>query len=95
MKSQYIFGEYTYSPPGFVEQDNFGKERRDEWRSKTAGYTDMVVTTYLGTNNYSCAAKEERGNFKRYFSPNGGIVSWQLGYVTCTMDPFDDLDAST
>ena len=55
----------------------------------------MVPTTYLGMNNYYRAAKEVRGNFKGYFSPNGGIVSWQLDHVTCTMDPFDDLDAST
>ena len=64
MNSQCIFGEYTYSHPGFVDQDDFGED-----------YTGMVSTPNLGTNNYSRAAKEVRGSFKRYFSSNEGIVS--------------------
>ena len=28
MKSQCVFGEYAYCPPGFVDQGNFGKERK-------------------------------------------------------------------
>ena len=84
MKSQCIFGEYTYSPPGFVDQENFGEERKGEWRAETTDYTGMVPATHLGTNNYSQAAKEVRDSFKRYFSSNEGMVSWQLDYVTRT-----------
>ena len=51
MKSQCIFGEYTYSPPGFVDQENFGEERKGEWRAETTGYTGIVPATHLGTNN--------------------------------------------
>ena len=89
MCSQCIFGEYTYSPPSFVDEDNFGKERRDKWTAETTGYTGMVPTTHLGAKNYSRSAKEMRDSFKRYFSSNEGMVSWQLDYVTGTMDPFD------
>ena len=85
MKSQCIFGAYTY----------FGEERKGEWRAETTGYTGMVSATNLGTNNYSRAAKEVRDSFKRYFSSNEGMVSWQLDYVTRTMNPFDDVDVST
>ena len=95
MKSQCIFGEYTYSHPGFVDQDDFGEERKGEWRAETTGYTGMVSATNLGTNNYSRAAKEVRDSFKRYFSSNEGMVSWQLDYATRTMNPFDDVDVST
>ena len=42
MKSQCIFGEYTYSPPGFLDQVNFGEERKGECRAETTGYTGMV-----------------------------------------------------
>ena len=95
MKSQCIFGEYAYSPPGFVDRENFGEERKGELRAETTGYTGMVPATHLGTNNYSRATKEVCDSFKRYFSSNEGMVSWQLDYVTRTMDPFDDVDVST
>ena len=84
-----------YSLPGFVDQENFGEERKDEWRGETTGYTGMAPATHLGTNNYSRAAKEVRDSFKEYFSSNEGMVSCQLDYVTHTMDPFDDMDVST
>ena len=96
MKWQCIFGEYTYSPPGFVDQDDFGEERKGEWRAETTGYTSMVSATNLGTNNYSRAAEEVRDSFKRYFSSNEGMVSWQLAWLATRMiDPFDDVDVST
>ena len=64
MKLQCIFGEYTYSPPGFVDQDNFGEERKAEWRAETTGYNGMVSAINLGTNNFSQAAKEVHDSFK-------------------------------
>ena len=75
--------------------NNFGEERKRQWRAETTGYTGMVPATQLGTNNYSRLAKEVRDRFKRYFSSNEGMVSWQLDYVTRMMDPFEDVDVST
>ena len=95
MKSQCIFGEDTYSTPSFVDQDDFGEERKGEQRAETTGYTGMVSATNLGTNNYSRTAKEVRDSFKRYFSSNEGMVTWNLDYITRTVDPFDDVDVST
>ena len=95
MKSQCIFGEYTNSSPSFVEQEKFGEERKGEWRAETTGYTGMVPGTNLGTNNYSREVNEVRYSFKRYFSSNEDMISWQLDNVTHSMDPFDDVDVST
>ena len=96
MKSQCIFGEYTYSPPGFADQDNFGEEKKASGEQKLLGiHTGIVSATHLGTNNYSRAAKEVLDSFKRYFTSNEGMVSWQLDYVTRMMDPIDDMDVST
>ena len=64
IKPQCIFREYTYSPPGFVDQDDFGEERKGEWIAETTDYTGMVSATNLGTNNNSRAAKEVRDSFK-------------------------------
>ena len=75
MKSQCIFGEYTFSPPGFVDQDDFGEERKGEWRAET--------TDAANTNNYSRAAKEVSDSFKRYFSSNEGMVRPILDAVPC------------
>ena len=75
MKSQCIFGEYTYSHPGFVDQDDFGEERKGEWRAETTDATS--------TNNYSRAAKEVSDSFKRYFSSNEGMVRPILDAVPC------------
>ena len=93
MKSQCIFGEYTYSPPGFVDQENFGEERKGEWEVETNGYIGMVPATHLDTNNSSQVAKKVRDSSKRYFSSNEGMVisSHQLDYVTRTMDLYNNL----
>ena len=96
MKSQCTFGEYTYSPSGFADQDNFGEEKKASGEQKLLGiHTGIVSATHLGTNNYSRAAKEVRDSFKRYFSSNEGMASWQLDCVTRMMDTIDDMDVST
>ena len=91
MKSQNLFGDYTYCPPGFADQEYYGEEKQGEWRKEAIRYTGMIPATNLGSNNYSNAAKVVRDNFKRYFCSNEGKVSWQFDYVTCTLDPFDDV----
>ena len=91
MKSQDIFGEYRYCPFGFVDQENISEsaiERAGDWRYKTQGFSGLVNTKGLGSNNYSRSAKAIREDFMNYFIEEGS-VSWQNERIHRTIDPFD------
>lgn len=81
MKSQCLFGDYSYCPPGFVDQDDAEGQIYGDWRKDTEGFTGLVTAGQLGSNNYSKTAKDICDDFMAYFNSPEGMVDWQWDYV--------------
>ena len=62
---------YSYCPPGFVDQDNSSGIIEGEWRREKENILGLRDIEHLGSNNYSKNAKETRDSFKEYFNQEG------------------------
>ena len=74
---------YSYCPPGFVDQDNSSGIIEGEWRREKEHILGLRDIEHLGSNNYSKNAKETRDSFKEYFNQEGQ-VEWQWNIVNRT-----------
>lgn len=89
MITQDKYGECSYCPPGFIDQDNSDGVRSGDWRKEVQGYTGLAPMGLAMSNNYTRTAKDVREDFMDYFNSPDGAVSWQYDYVNRTIDPFD------
>ena len=75
---------YSYRPPGFVDQDNSSGIIEGEWGREKENILGLRDIEHLGSNNYSKNAKETRDSFKGYFNQKGQ-VEWQWNIVNRTV----------
>ena len=74
---------YSYCPPGFVDQDRSSGIIEGEWRREKENTLGLRDIEPLGSNNYSKNTKETRDSFKEYFNQEGQ-VEWQWNIVNRT-----------
>ena len=74
---------YSYCPPGFVDQDNSSGIIEGEWRREKENILGLRDIEHLSSNNYSKSAKETRDSFKEHFNQEGQ-VEWQWNIVSRT-----------
>ena len=55
---------YSYCPPGFVDQDNSSGIIEGEWRREKENILGLRDIEHLGSNSYSKNTKETRDSFK-------------------------------
>ena len=64
---------YSYCPPGFVDQDNSSQIIEGEWRREKENILGLRDIEHLGLNNYSKNLKETHDSFKEYFNQEGQV----------------------
>ena len=74
---------YSYCPPGFVDQDNSSGIIEGEWRTEKENILGLRDIEHLGSKNYSKNVKGTRDSFKEYFNKEGQ-VEWQWNIVSRT-----------
>ena len=71
---------YSYCPPGFIDQDSSSGIIEGEWRTEKENILGLRDIEHLGLNNYSKNTKEI---FQKYFNKEGQ-VEWHWDIVSRT-----------
>ena len=76
---------YSYCPPGFVNQDNSSEITEGKWRTEKENILGLTDIEHLGSNNHSKNTKETRDSFKEYFNQEDQ-VEWQWNIIRRTAE---------
>ena len=84
MKKRILNSEnnYNYCPTSYADRDTRLGSTLNDWGKEHGSTAGLQQILEMGSNNYSCDAKEVRDVFKSYFCFAEGSLVWQLLRVT-------------